>query len=182
MAENHTDDVIQYMIGRNWAIDKKIERRRYLCRLARQSKADPDIASKIGGMLIYNQVIEQMLKDIVDTSIHYIRARIWPVSVCLELNVDSATFGKVIDYFRQYATLENNREEILTHLRKFNTKRNQVVHDLFDIHDLKKLGRELDEYAGLADKIIQLLEDYDHQVNDNFCELEKRVDFRKFLK
>ena len=175
------EDIIQYVIQRKWSIDHKLSRRRYLVRLARESRNDPDIASKIGGMLIWNQVIEQLLKDIVDTSIHFIKARIWPVSVSLQPDLDGATFGKVIDYFRQYATVQEDREEILARLKKFNTKRNQVVHDLFDIGDLKRLGTELDEYAALAEETMGLLEKYDERVCDNFRELEQRVDFRKFL-
>ena len=107
------------------------------------------------------------------------KARIYPVSVELQIDLDSATFGKVIDYFRQYATLENDREEILAHLKRFNSKRNQVVHDLFDIGDLKRLGTELDEYADLAEETMALLEKYDERVCDDFRELERRVDFSK---
>ena len=175
------ENILQYMIQRKWAEDQKVHRRRYLVRLARESKDDPDIAGKIGAMLIWNQVIEQMLKDIVDTSIHFIKARIWPVSVELRIDLDSATFGKVIDYFRQYATVQEDREEILARLKKFNTKRNQVVHDLFDIGDLKRLGAELDGYATLAEETMALLEKYDERVCDDFRELERRVDFRKLL-
>lgn len=181
MAEKEYDSIVGYMTRRKWTEDNRLQRRKYLCRLARESKSDPDIASKIGGMLIWNQVIEQMLRDIVETSIHYIKARVWPVSVELQPDLDSATFGKVIDYFRQYATLESNRDEILRYLKRFNSKRNQVVHDLFDIPDLEKLGSELDEYAALAEELVRLLEKYDEQVCDNFLELEKRIDFRKFL-
>lgn len=173
-------DIAAYMTQRKWLEDNRLQRRKYLIRLARQSKQDPDIASKIGGMLMWNQVIEQMLKDIVETSIWYIKARIWPVEVELHIDLDSATFGKIIDYFRQYAILESDREEILSHLKRFNSKRNQVVHDLFDIPDLKKLGQELDGYASLAEELLQLLEQYDSQVCDNFLELEKRVGLKKF--
>ena len=173
------EDIIEYLVRRKWSVDSKLSRRRYLIRLARESKGDPDIASKIGAMLIWNQVIEQMLKDIVDTSIHFIKARIWPVAVDLQLDLDGATFGKVIDYFKQYATVQEDREEILARLKKFNTKRNQVVHDLFDIGDLKRLGAELEEYAALAEETMALLEQYDERVCDDFRELERRVDFSK---
>jgi hypothetical protein len=132
-------------------------------------------------MLIYNQVIEQYLFDIVDMSIHYIKAEIYPVQIALDVELDKATFGKVIDYFTQYATMEPNRDLILSHLKKFNSKRNQVVHDLFDIRDMDTLGRELDKYAVLADEIIELLAKYDDQVYDNFSRLEQKMDFRKFL-
>lgn len=173
------DDILEYMTKRSWAVDEKCARKRYLHKIARQSKNDPDIATKIGGMLIYNQVIEQYLHDIVDMSVHYIKARIYPVSVNMQIELDKATFGKVIEYFTQFATEEENRELILSHLKKFNIKRNQVVHDLFDIRDLGKLSHELDAYAELADEIICLLDRYDDQVCENFCMLEKKVDFRR---
>lgn len=173
------DDILTYMAQRRWSVDHKCARKRYLHKLARQSKDDPDIAAKIGGMLIYNQVIEQYLQDIVDMSIHYIKAEIYPVQIHMDIEADKATFGKVIDYFTQYATIEEHRELILSHLKKFNIKRNQVVHDLFDIHDLDRLAQELDKYAALADEIIGLLAKYDDQVCENFCKLEQRVDFKR---
>jgi hypothetical protein len=111
----------------------------------------------------------------VEKSIHYIKARIWPVSVDLEVELDNATFGKMIEYFRQFATVEPNREKILSDLRKFNIKRNQVVHDLFDIENLENLAQELNDYADLADEIIWLLTEYDKQVCENFCTLSKQL-------
>lgn len=174
----NTVDTVSYMKNRQWETDQKAQRKRYLYQLAQKSKHDPDIASKIGGMLIYNQVIEQFLIDIVKMSIHYIKAEIWPVTVELDIDIDKATFGKVIEYFKQFATMESNRDQILTYLKKHNTKRNQVVHDLFDIQDMDALARELDDYAELADEILDLLIEYDKQVCGNFCDLCKRSDFR----
>ena len=174
-----TKEISSYMTQRKWNTDRKNDRKRYLFRLAQQSKQDPDVASKIGGMLIYNQIIEQCLADIVQMSIYYIKAEIWPVEVDLDIDLEKATFGKVIEYFKQFATVEPNREQLLTYLRKFNNKRNQVVHDLFDIENLDKLAQELDEYAQLADEILNLLMEYDQQVCGNFCELCQKTDFRK---
>lgn len=171
--------ISDYMRNQNWQADQKKGRRRYLHRLAQQSRNDPDIASKIGGMLIYNQVIEELLTSIVEMSINYIKAEIWPVSVSLEMDLEKATFGKIIEYFTQFATVEPNRELILSHLKKFNIKRNQVVHDLFDIEDLSKLGQELDEYARLADEILRLLTDYEEQVCENFCRLKETPRYSK---
>lgn len=172
-----TGCVMEYMADRKWDKAQKAGRRRYLHRLAQASKEDPDIASKIGGMLIYNQVIEQFLTDIVEMSIYYIKAKIWPVAVELDVDLEKATFGKVIEYFTQFATVEPNRELILSHLKKFNIKRNQVVHDLFDIEDMNALAQEMNEYAQLADDILRLLTEYEEQVSENFCQLGKSTDF-----
>ena len=86
-------DVVSYVVNRQWTVDQKADRKRYLYRLAQQSKKDPDIASKIGGMLIYNQLIEQFMTDIVKMSIQYIKAEIWPVVVEMDIDIDKATFG-----------------------------------------------------------------------------------------
>ena len=102
----------------------------------------------------------------------------WQVLAC---DIDKATFGKMIEYFKQFATLESNREPILSHLKKFNTKRNQVVHDLFDIKDLNRLAEELDDYADLADEILRLLVEYENEVCENLCALANRVNFKKYL-
>lgn len=170
--------VADYMTNRRWEADRRASRKRYLFRLAQQSKTDRDIASKIGGMLIYNQLIEQCLTDIVEMSVYYIKAELWPVSVELDLDIDKATFGKVIEYFRQFASIAPNRELILSHLKKHNSKRNQVVHDLFDIQDLGRLARELDEFAELADEILKLLMEYDDEICANFNKLSQRADFQ----
>ena len=170
--------VPDYIENRRWEEDDKLNRKKYLFRLAQDSKYDRDIASKIGGMLIYNQLIEQCLTDIVKNSIYYIKAELWPVEAEMDIDIDKATFGKVIDYFKQFATVEPNRELILSHLKKHNSKRNLVVHDLFDIQDLNKLAHELDEFADLADEILKLLMEYDEQVRDNFRSLSRRLDFK----
>jgi len=73
--------------------------------------------------------------------------------------------------------VEPNRDQILVHLKKFNAKRNVVVHDLFDVENLKNLVKELDEYANLADEILLLLMEYEKQVGQNFCTLNDQMDF-----
>ena len=60
-----------------------------------------------------------------------------------------------------------------------------IVRRIFDrvksnpevIPDLKKLARELDEYASLAESILLLLMEYEDQIRENFRGLAQRVDF-----
>lgn len=49
-------------------------------------------------------------------------------------------------------------------------------------NDLQKLAQELNDCAELADEIIRLLEQYDKRICENLTGLEKRVNFRKYLK
>lgn len=174
------DAIVKYMIERKWANDEKSDRKKYLFKLAQQSKKQVEISHKIGGMLIYNQLIEEFLKDIIELSINYIKAEIWPADVSLKVDFTKLTFGKLINEFKQYATIEHNREILLDYLKKYNFKRNEVVHNLFEIEDMDKLAKELDGYALLADEIVFLLLEYDNSVCEKFCDLDNRVDFNDF--
>lgn len=173
------DEIVKYMAEDEWKDDKKAERKSYLFKLAKKSKTQKDISHKIGGMLIYNQVIEEFLKDIVEYSVNYIKAEIWPAKVYMKFDFSKATFGSLINLFKQYATIEYNREIIIRYLTKYKEIRNQVVHNLFNIEDLQKLSLELDEYALIADEIIYLLIEYDNSICVKFCDLAERVDFKK---
>ncbi len=51
----------QYIKQRKWALDQNTDRKMYLFRVAKKSTENQDFAAKIGGILIYNQVIEQFL-------------------------------------------------------------------------------------------------------------------------
>lgn len=170
-------DIVEYMSSREWANDSKAARKRYLFRLAMESQKTEDVSGKIGAMLIFNQVIEQYLVDIIELSIRYVKAKIWPATISFEVGFDKVTFGKMIGLFKNYATIEYNRDIILKYLEQFNNKRNQVVHYLFEIDDLNTLSQELDKYAVLAEEIVYLLLEYDNQVCEHFCALEEAVCF-----
>ena len=171
----------RYIRERKWAVDQNTDRKMFLFRIAKKSAENQDFAGKIGGILIYNQVIEQFLADIIEMSIYYLKAAALPAQINLEAELDKATFGKMIESFRQYAITTPSQEKILSYLRKFNTKRNQIVHDLFDVEDLGQLYRELTAYSELADEIILLLDEYDNQICKCFCQLEQQTGFSKFF-
>lgn len=175
------EDIIMYMVDEKWGNDLKGDRKSFLLKLAKDSAANSDIASKIGSMLIYNQLLEEYLKDIVEYSAYYIKAEIWPADVDLSFDFSRATFGDLIRSFKRFAMKEYNRDVILSDLTKYNQKRNEVVHHLFGIEDLSALAIELDEYAVLAEEIFYLLLEYDNCICDKFCDLSRRVDFQDFI-
>ena len=175
------EDIITYMIEEQWGDDLKGDRKRFLLKLAKESAENSDIASKIGSMLIFNQLLEEYLKDIVEYSAYYIKAEIWPADVDLSFDFSKANFGDLIRSFKRFAMKEYNRDVILNDLTKYNKKRNEVVHHLFGIEDLSALAAELDEYAEIAEELFYLLLEYDNCICEKFCDLSTRVDFREFL-
>lgn len=175
------DKIVEYMVRNRWKTDIKIERKLELWNLAKESKKDLDVSHKIGGMLIYNQLIDEFLKDIVEYSIYYIKAEIWPSSFALQIDFSRKTFGQNIELFRQYATIEYNRDVLIKNLVLFNKKRNQVVHNIFDVKDLQSLKKEIDEHLEIAEEIVELLVEYDNCLCEKFVDLSQRVDFNDFV-
>ena len=175
------EDIITYMADGKWKDDIKGDRKSFLLKLAKDSATNADVASKIGSMLIYNQLLEEYLKDIVEYSAYYIKAEIWPADVDLSFDFSKTTFGDLIRSFKRFAMKEYNRDIILANLTKYNKKRNEVVHHLFGIEDISALAVELDEYAEIAEELFYLLLEYDNCICEKFCDLSNRVDFRDFL-
>ena len=97
------------------------------------------------------------MKETIICSISYIKAEIWPSSVQMNLDFDKATFGNLIEYFKQFAIKEYNRDIILKYLRDIKKTRNDTVHRLFEIQDIKNLKNELKNYYGKAYELVILL-------------------------
>lgn len=175
------DKIVEYMVRGVWQTDIKEKRKFELWNLAKESKKDVDVSHKIGGLLIYNQLIDEFLKDIVEYSINYIKAEIWPASFALKIDFSRKTFGQNIELFKQYATIEHNREILIKYLERFNKKRNQVVHNIFVLEDMQKLKEEMDEHFELAEEIVFLLVEYNNCICEKFIDLSQRVDFKDFV-
>ena len=171
------DEVLEYMINKEWEKESKIERKYYLLEIAQNSKNSEELSNKIGGMLIFNQITEQLLKEAIICSIAYIKAEIWPTSVQFDLQISKATFGKLIEYFKQFAIKKYNREILMKYLEKLNHGRNEVVHNLFDIEDTEVLKEKLNKYDELSEEVIVLLIEYYNAICDDLYDLDNRVNF-----
>ncbi len=179
MEEN--DEVIEYMINREWEKESKIERKRFLFNIAKESKDSEEISQKIGGMLIFNQIAEQLLKEVIICSIGYLKAEIWPTSIEFNLQLTKCTFGKLIEYFKQLTIKEYNREILIECLEKLNKNRNDMVHKLFDIENIDVLKKKLNEYDELSEETIELLLEYYNAICERLIELDGRVDFKSLI-
>ena len=174
------DEVIKFMINRDWEKDYKQERKIYLLNIAKECENSEKIADTIGGILIYNQLVEQFLKETIICSISYIKAEIWPSSVQMNLDFDKATFGVLIEYFKQFAVKEYNRDVILKYLKDIKKTRNDTVHRLFEIKDIKNLKNELNDYYGKSFELVMLLNEYYNEICWKLDDLSERIDWNDF--
>lgn len=175
------DEVLEFMINREWCKESKIEGKLYLLKRAQESKEANQLSTRIGGMLIYNQIVEQLLKEIIICSIGYIKAEIWPSSVQMDINISKLTFGKLIEYFKKFVIKKYNREILIKYLEELNRQRNEIVHKLFDFEEVMQIETKLIEYGEMSDEVIGLLLEYYNSISEELFDLEKRVNFESLL-
>lgn len=171
------DEVLEYMKNKEWTKESKIESKMNLVRMAQSNMKSNKLENKIGGVLILNQIIEQLLREVIISSIAYIKAEIWPSEVELTIQTSKATLGKLIDFFKKFAIKKYNREVLIDLLEKLLIYRNKLVHNLFDLKDEKSICKELIEYDNLSESVIELLIEYYNAISEQLLELDKRVNF-----
>lgn len=171
------DEVLEYMTNKEWTKESKIERKKSLVRMAKSNMKSKKLENKIGGVLILNQIIEQLLREVIISSIAYIKAEIWPSEVELTIQTSKATLGKLIELFKKFVIKEYNREVLIKLLERLLIYRNKLVHNLFDIKDVKSICKELMEYDKLSESVIELLIEYYNAISEQLFELDQRVNF-----
>ena len=148
-----------------WKIAKK----------CKDSKKEKDL---IVGVLLYNQLIEQFLKDAIYTSIVFLKVSIYPNKIYIKLDLDSFTYGQLIKYFKNVAIIDYNREIIIQYLNDIKPIRNKIVHNLFDINDIKI---ELKDYYEKSEELFMLLLEYYNSMLNKIYDSYWEFDFNKLL-
>ena len=74
--KNYDKQILEMMSNPSWWIDKQKKRKIDLLRSARKVYRQSSISKKMGSLLLWQQVIEQFLKEIIELSVFYIKAEI----------------------------------------------------------------------------------------------------------
>lgn len=64
------DKILDYMVNKEWLKDRERIKKMQLLNLVRTNYDENNLSNKIGSILIYNQLIEQFIKDIIEISIY----------------------------------------------------------------------------------------------------------------
>ncbi len=172
------DLIREHIKNREWTFDTKEEKKFYYFKMAEKCSQSDKVEDLVSGTLIYNQLIEQSLIEVIILSIIYVKAKAWPKKIKFDLNFDKATFGKQIDYFEKFVIEEANRDIIIKYLKEVLKIRNKVIHHLFDIDNFNK---ELEEYFGKANKLFILLIQYYNDIAEHILYELEDFDFDKLI-
>ena len=173
--------IFESMKNKDWWIDKFKARKIELISSCRRINSNSSISRKIGGLLLWQQVIEQFLKEINQISLTYVKAEIWPTKIDFKIDYDRKTFGQVIEIYKNYSIDYEDRPKILGHLKTINDNRRMVTHKMFNVEDLEELENLFESSYDIHEELLQLLLDHYILIGDNLEELNDRVNFEHLL-
>ena len=173
--------IFESMKNKDWWIDKFKARKIELIRSCRKINSNSSISRKIGGLLLWQQVIEQFLKEINQISLTYVKAEIWPTKIDFKIDYDKKTFGQIIDMYKNYSVDYEDRPKIIGFLKTINDNRRMVTHKMFNVEDLEELENLFESSYDIHEELLQLLLDHYILIGDNLEELNDRVDFEHLL-
>lgn len=172
------NEVSEHIKNKEWLIDSKIDKFFYYYRIAEKCSKSSKIEDLVSGVLLYNQLVEKILKETIIISVIVMKAKLWPERVSFYLDFEKATFGKLIQYYKNFAIKKYNRDIIVKYLKDILPIRNKVIHSLFDIDDINK---ELLDYFGKSDELIMMLNGYYNSIAENILYDLENFDFNNLL-
>ena len=134
--EDYDKQIFEMMSNPTWWIDKQKKRKLELLKSARKVHGNSSISTKMGALLIWQQVLEEFLKEIVYVSISYIKAEIWPTKINFKVEFDKKTFGLIINDYENFSLDYKDKQKIIEKLKIVNKNRNEIVHKIFCIDNL----------------------------------------------
>lgn len=173
--------IIEGMKNKEWWLDKLKSRKIELLKYSRKINYASSFTRKIGGLLLWQQIIEQFLKEIIQISITYIKAEIWPTKIDLKIDYEKKTFGQIIELYKNYSIDYEDRPKIVGYLNKINVNRNKIVHKMFEVEDLNSLEDLFEASYNTHEDLLKLLLDHYNVIGNNLEDLESRVDWEKLL-
>lgn len=183
--DNYFDEydrkIFEAMKNKEWWIDKFKSRKIQLIRYGRKINSNSSISRKIGGLLLWQQVIEQFLKEIVQMSITYVKAEIWPTKIDFKIDYDRKTFGQIIEMYKNYSVDYEDRPMILEYLKIINDNRRGVTHKMFEVEDLRDLEDLFESGYDIHEELLKLLLDHYILVAEDLEDLKARVDWDDLL-
>ena len=150
-----------------------------LMRIANNAFNKETVDGKLSSVLIYHQIVEEFLINLLKLSNLYIQAEIWPNRLNLKVG-NSLMFGQILREHEKTVDFDS-KDELLLKCNSFNQTRIKYVHELLKfknddeiISAAKKIKDEFNEITELYFKGATFLEWI-------LEDLKKRVDWKDML-
>ena len=150
-------NITEYMKSNGWKTDIENLSKKYILNIAQTDYVNECTPNKIGGVLIYNQIVEQIMRETIDLSIKYIRANLWPDEINLTIDFKNKSFESLFNLFKQFAINGTAKDIVVSGLEEYNTLRRKTLYNISSMPTDKELIVDLNLHKDLGENVIYLL-------------------------
>jgi hypothetical protein len=134
-----------------------------LDRLAVRSLSRRTTDADVTAIVIFHQLVEQMLRVLIEDSRFLVALSILPYEIVFR-DRDRQTFGQVLQALRDGAEFKR-KDRLITLAEELNTIRNGVAHKLLQKGSLRGLRTDAKKARRLSDRIFAIYDD----AHDEYC-------------
>ena len=125
--------------------------------IADDAFSNPDERSCIASVLIYQQLVEELLKVLLQSCNFLVQARLLPIEIKFS-DSDNKMFGRLIEDFKRTIVVPN-KEKIIEIANRINYHRIKIAHGLTKRESLKDLLKSAQEVRDLFEKFFKYYDD-----------------------
>ncbi|MFY0645006.1 MAG: hypothetical protein JXR19_11110 [Bacteroidia bacterium] len=138
------------------------------------------VEGRLSSVLIYHQIVEEFLLNLVKLSNLYVQAEIWPNRLYLKID-DKLMFGQILKEHEKTIDFER-KEELLLKCSKFNQTRIKYVHKLLKFKTneqiISEAGKIHDDFHEITELYLEASEFFQWLLGD----LKERVAWKEMKK
>ena len=146
------------------------------------TRFDNDYFDLLSAMLIYHQIVEELMKSLIAIGNFNTRLNLFPQKMPIKIKFDRE-FYKLVKELEEGVEFEN-KEEFISLIKKFNRNRNIVAHKIirdenFETEYLKELENTKDEYEKIQHIYASVALNFFNYVNKNLNKISRYIDYSK---
>lgn len=174
------EEVIQRISNKRQWPNIKAFRIVKLIRIAEKAYSQNSVDGRISSILIYHQIVEEFLRNLLELSNLYVQAKIWPSRIELKVK-DIMMFGQLIQAHNSSIHFEG-KKELLNKSKTFNQTRIKYVHKLLAFETTEEVLEASNEIHEIFYSILDLyLKGRDH-IEGLLTEIRNQIDWKDFEK
>lgn len=148
-----------------------------LMRIANNAFNKKSVEGRLSSVLIYHQIVEEFLINLLKLSNLYIQAEIWPNRLKLKVS-EKLMFGQIIKEHEKTVDFEA-KDELLSKCSKFNQTRIKYVHRLLKFKTNEQIISEAEKIKDDFHEITELYLKGSQYLEWILGDLKERVDWKE---
>ena len=157
MVSNHYEEEFKRKVL-NSALQPSFDEHGYLRGLAWEAETAitrGEISDYIAATIIYQQLIEQFLINLLEWSEFFIQLKVYPIEIHI-VSKEELTLGQIIEECNRLCIVFDKKDQLIGQCRKFNKIRRYIAHGMSKGNDENEIFRKTEGIQELYEEIMAL--------------------------